>query len=384
MSRPKKPSIKQKNGKYLVRFTYTDGSKNRRDIRKTFSSKSAAQQYLREVQREMEDGDFLADSPLESFQQLADWYETTHAIEPVYKEGHKVAGLRGRRTVLYRLRLLREYFGARNIRTITYGQIEAYKLHRLGQTTPRQTPLKLASVHRELCLLRLLLNLATREGWLKRNPFQGGNSLIVKAHERGRSRVLSLDEESRLLAVCVDERAHLLPIVIAALDTGLRPGELFSLTWIDVNLSLRVISVQAKNTKTLTGRKLPISNRLLRELRALYQGRDADDQLVFGIQRSIAKAWKTACRLAGLTDLRFYDLRHTFDSRLIERGIAPMVVSRLMGHAAPRDGSPMTYHYTHATDSTAGNAIDALEKINSERLRRIRLPQTTATNKRDS
>ena len=225
-------------------------------------------------------------------------------------------------------------------------------------------------MHRELSLLRQLLKLAVREGWLQVNPFNNGKPLIVKAHEKGRERVLSLEEESRLLLVCVDERAHLRPIVICAVDTGFRANEIFSLCWSDVNLPLRFIEIRAMNSKTLKIRRAPISSRLLKELKALQPFDPIPDGLVFGIHRSVAKAWKTACRLAGLHDLRLNDLRHTFDSRLMEAGFNPLIVSRLMGHAAPvqRNDLKMTYHYTHLTETGLMGAIAALDSLESARI----------------
>lgn len=384
MGRPRSGSIREKDGKIIVRTSYTDSAGRRHQIKRQVRSRSEGQRVLNEILSGLDRSHpALLDGSVETFFELSHWYETTHAIDPVYVDGHKVAGLRGKRTVIYRLGLLREYFGHRKLRTITYGQIEAYKLHRLEQKNPHGNPIKLATVHRELALLRTIFNLARREGWIPQNPFNDGKPLIVKSYERGRSRVLSLDEESRLLSVCVGEREHLRPIVVCALDTGLRPGEIFSLTWQSVNLSARQITVFAMNTKTLTTRQVPISRRLMAELRILLGDKRSDDERVFGIQRSIAKAWKTACRLAGLTDLRFYDLRHTFDSRLMEAGMNPLIVSRLMGHSAPGRGDAhlkMTYHYTHATEQSRTNAVEILDSINSVRLKRTQKTQTRDTN----
>lgn len=379
MGRPRTGSIAQKDGKLIARVSYTDATNKRRWKKRVVESRTEGNQWIRQALSDLDESSYRSDGTIATLTELALWYERTQAIEPIYSDGHKIAGLRDRRTTLYRLRLLKEYFGARRLHSITYGQIEAYKLQRLGQKSPHGNSIKLSTIHRELSLLRNMLNLAVREGWLRHNPFNDGKPLIIKAHEPGRERVLTLDEENRLLAVCVDFRAHLRPIVICAIDTGMRAREIFSLTWPCVNLAARTLTVKAMNSKTLREKRVPISTRLLRELRALEPFKRGEDELVFGVEKSVAKAWKTACRLAGIADLRLNDLRHTFDSRLMESGVNPLVVSRLMGHSGSHQnvgGLKMTYHYTHLTERGADGAIEALDSIEKERLR-----LTTATNR---
>jgi len=84
----------------------------------------------------------------------------------------------------------------------------------------------IATVNREPAYLRCLLNIAERNGWINRNPFKCGDALIHVADERKREHILTREEESRMLAACTGPRAHLRPIMIAALDTGCRLGEL--------------------------------------------------------------------------------------------------------------------------------------------------------------
>ena len=379
MGRPRKGSIQVINGKLTARVSYTDSANRRRWKKHVVESRTEGNQWIRQTLTDLDESGIAANGSVITFTELALWYEQTQAIEPIYSEGHKVAGLRDRRTTLYRLRLLKDYFGSRKLQSLTYGQIESYKLHRLSRTTPHGGSVKLSTVHRELSLFRNMLNLAVREGWLRRNPFNDGKPLIVKAHESGRERVLSLEEENRLLAVCVELRSHLRPIVICAIDTGMRANEIFSLTWHCVNLSTRTLTVQAMNSKTLREKRVPISTRLLRELHALYPRKREDNERVFGVEKSVAKAWKTACRLAGIANLRLNDLRHTFDSRLMESGVNPLVVSRLMGHSGSHKNVgdlKMTYHYTHVTERGASGAIEALDAIEKERLR-----LTSATNR---
>ena len=369
MARPRTGWIAPRaDGRYTVRTSYLDSEGKTRQIKRIADTKSEANLLLSAILREAEEAETGArqDNPqaCETFDQLVRWYKRHHAVDPVYAEGHKVAGLRGKRTVLYRVRLLSEYFGNIRLALLTHSQIKAYKLARLKQKTPRGTPLKLQSVHRELATLRHMLHIAVREGWLDRNPFQQGEALIVKAHEQGRTRTVTPDEETRLLIHCADARAHLRPIVICAIDTGMRAGEIFKLRWPDVDLPKRLITVQAMNTKTLTRRQIPISARLAVELKRLWEFRRAQDERVFGIKQSISKAWKTLCDKAEVRDLQFRDLRHTFASRMAAAGLNPFAIALLMGHTTPT----MTLHYTHLTPDLSAQAVKALDAGDQSRL----------------
>src|SRR5437762_1424962 len=82
------------------------------------------------------------------------------------------------------------------------------------------------TVNRELGVLRRVLNVALANGWIHRSPFTMGKSLISVGDEKPRERILTLEEEARLLAACEGPRAHLRAILICALDTGMRRGEL--------------------------------------------------------------------------------------------------------------------------------------------------------------
>ena len=99
-------------------------------------------------------------------------------------------------------------------------------------------------------MLRRLLNVAQREGWILRNPFAAGDSLISLADENKRERILTREEEIKLLSACdIPQRAHLKAILICALDTGMRQGEIFPGRWRNVDFENGLLKIQAFHTK---------------------------------------------------------------------------------------------------------------------------------------
>jgi integrase len=310
-----------------------------------------------------------------TFAALADYYEKTYLVEPQYVGDRKVVGLRSAYDLRLRLKVLSEFFGKRKLRSITHSELERFKAVRLkvpaisgrntrktkGKGKLKERQRSVATVHRELSLLRRVLNVAVRNGWLVKNPFDMGDSLIRPGDEKPRERILSREEEARLLAACTGPREHLRAIVICALDTGMRQGELFKLAWSDVDFDNRIITVQAFNTKTMRQRQVAMTERLTRELYVLYNlSTKQPNALVFGITTSASNAFDKARRLAELPDLRFHDLRHTHATRLVAAHIPLSEVGRVLGHTQP----VTTYRYVNANVETARRAAAVLDIFN--------------------
>src|SRR5262245_51855073 len=105
------------------------------------------------------------------------------------------------------------------------------------------------------------------------------------------------------------------PIIICAIDTGMRRGEIFKLKWSDLDWSgdsvnireSRAVKVQEFNTKTLRARMVQITKRLKVEIQALWEKSDqGGDDLVFGVTNNISNGFDTACGQAGIENLRFH------------------------------------------------------------------------------
>jgi integrase len=333
VSNKRRGSIRDRDGKLFARLTWTraDGKRGEREQR--IRNKTEGWRLIGEWVLELEKhGDKAKDVRKFTFSDLADHVRDRYFVEPIVREGRRISGLKNWKDSRRMLDVARAYFGKRLVRSITWGDVEQFRRQRLDEPTWRGEERSIARVNRELATLRRAFNIARAEGWIDRNPFESGKSLIEVAHEVRRDRVLTPEEEVRLLAECVGRCAHLRPIVICALDSGLRRGEIISLTAGDVDLTERSIRLQSLNTKAQRSRTVPITRRLLAELQPLVIEREPGER-VFGIADNFKNAFNSACRRAKIEGLRFHDLRHTAATRWIQSGIPIATVSRLLGHA---------------------------------------------------
>jgi integrase len=143
----------------------------------------------------------------------------------------------------------------------------------------------------------------------------------------------------------------------------MRRGELLTLRWRDVDFEHDLISIQAFNTKTMRERQVSLTARLSQELQALYEQSPKDPtRRVFGILDNVKRSFTAARAAAGLSDVRFHDLRHTHATRLVGAHIPLSEVGRALGHTQPNT----TYRYVNANVETAKRASAALDAFNAE------------------
>jgi integrase len=209
--------------------------------------------------------------------------------------------------------------------------------------------------------------------WLVRSPFSRAKrgELIPVAHETQRTTVLSSADEKKLLAQCqTNRRRHLKALIIAALDSGCRRGELLRLTWADVDFKASRFAVTSYKGKTVKTRVVPMTTRLREALldlrskpstsafRRLRDGELPDQTLVFGIVTNIKRSFEGARADAGLPLLHFHDLRHTTGTRLSAGGMSTALVGEILGHSDPKT----TYRYINRTSDTVRDAAAILNK----------------------
>lgn len=317
----------------FARVCWTDSAGRKRRTERQARTVSEARQHRIDIMRELENGPEVFEASKLTFRELAEKFAEKKLVEPSYVGDTRIKGQRSWKQQRVFLKPLVSHFGAFLVRKITYEHLVEYRQKRFELPTRTGSQRSVAMVNRELSLLRSIFTYAKRLNIVTRSPFDAGESLISIASEARRDRILTVDEEKKLLAQCVGPRAHLRYIVIAALDTGMRRGELLQLVWGDVDFERGIILIRSTTTKTMRPRTIGMTGRLtaaLLEWLELTQARDKD--FIFGGIRDCKTAFNTACRKAKITDLHFHDLRHTATTRLVQSGASPSITMKITGH----------------------------------------------------
>jgi integrase len=225
--------------------------------------------------------------------------------------------------------------------------IEQFKAAKLEEGLSKTT------VNHYLKILKRLFNIAIDWGYVGENPVR--RVKLYNEKDGFKERILSNEEEEHLLWASFE---HLRPILVVALNTGMRKGEILNLTWDRIDLAQRLI--QVVNTKSGRNRTIPINSALFEVLNELK--RDRKSEYVFFNSRTykpfgtIRRSFENACRRAKIKGLRFHDLRHTFASRLVERGVDIVRVKELLGHSSVK----ITERYTHSNQEERKKAVELL------------------------
>ena len=189
---------------------------------------------------------------------------------------------------------------------------------------------------------------AVEWGYLKANPVKKGNPI---PQERPLPRFLTQEEIKRLLRV-IDDPLFVL-LVEFALYSGLRRSEIVSLTWDHIMPQGFIRIPSGKNHEE---RFLPVSERLARVLHDL-RAINPDGERLFPYNKDwVSHKFKAYAKKAGLSEVRFHDLRHTFASHLVMSGVDIRTVQALMGHKALQ----ATMIYAHLAPDHLKQAIEKL------------------------
>jgi integrase len=364
MARDRKGSIVERDGRVYARLQFIGIDGRKRDLWRKANNRTHARQVIKQLLRELDEhGEKPIDASRMTFADLCDYYSQRYCKPAEYVDGRKVDGLRDWKHVRAFLRIFKHHFGKRRLRAITYADIKAFRLTRLKTPTQYNHQRTITTVNRELSCLRRMLNVAVRETWISKNPFTCGDSLISFTSERQRERILNNEEEKHLLYACEHpHRKHLRPILICALDTGMRQGEIFKLKWTDICFETHLITIQAFNTKTMRERCVGMTARLKEELEQLYQLQSpSPDALVFGVTNNVRKSFLRARRDAGLMDVRFHDLRHTHATRLDDLGFSLARIGGQLGHTILQT----TLRYVNRDKAAIQQVARALDGFNA-------------------
>lgn len=286
------------------------------------------------------------------------------------------------------LRILELYFTAWN-------PVPMNKLTRAMVMTWQEEELKRkispATVTRNLNALRGVLTLAVEKGILEKHPLSRFKN--VQEYDEERIRYLSGDEGKRLMQALEARNQELIagrrsgncwrqkrrypllpdipdtayadclyPIVILGLNTGMRKGEIFALTWQDVDFEAGHITVRASVAKSGKVRRIPMNATSARCLRRWQESPTGTSTgLLFPGKEGkpltdIKKSWGALLDSAGIKDFRFHDMRHHFASKLVMNGESLIVVQKLLGHASIET----TMRYAHLGPNQLVDAVNRL------------------------
>ncbi|MEW6740966.1 MAG: tyrosine-type recombinase/integrase [Nitrospirota bacterium] len=242
---------------------------------------------------------------------------------------------------------LKPYFAGMTLREISSTEIISYKNRRLEHGASH------SSIQNELGLLRNAFNIARREfDWKVENPF---DRLQLKLRPGNRDKWLTYEEEKKLLSKAEGKlHGQLRDIIILDLNTGLSQEEILKLQWTQIDLKRATLTTKRKKTerRELPTRTIPLNKTALELLRQRHRVRAIGSFYVFfnsagqKIDASkLKRAFKKTVEEAEIVDFTFHDLRHTFATRLVQKGVDLYKVSKLLGHKDIATTQRYAHHY---------------------------------------
>lgn len=216
-----------------------------------------------------------------------------------------------------------------------------------------------STVVRYLAALSHALTVGFKEwGWLEDSPMRK----VTKPKEpRGRVRFLNDDERTALLRACQESNnPYLYPVVVLALSTGMRQGEIMNLRWENIDLFKgRIILEQTKNGER---RAIPLRGLALQLLQGHIVHKQQDIGLLFPSKDNVAKPmdlrfpWEQALKKAGIKNYKFHDNRHSCASYLLMNGASLPEIAEILGHKT----LAMVKRYAHLSETHTTNVVEKM------------------------
>ena len=285
-------------------------------------------------------------APQKTFRELSEKYLEEHSK-------NKSPRSFSREESIFRVHL-NPTFGLQFLHEIKPGKISEYRNQR------KKAGAKAETINHELGLMKKAFNVAIREWeWCQENPV---SKIKMEKVPRGRVRYLTEGDFQKIYNASPKWSQ---PILIFARYTGLRMSNVLELTWEQVDLKSRLVQVEeTKNGEPLS---IPLCNYLYDNLISI-KNMGLDPTRVFpsnlkleSFKQKVRRAFKSACKTAGIKDFRWHDLRHDFASQLVQKGVELYTVQKLLGHKDSR----MTQRYAHLSPKNFQDAIHSLDEIYS-------------------
>lgn len=249
-----------------------------------------------------------------------------------------------------KIKIIKYFFGANKpAQSIKTSDLERFRKY-------LQDDLKLsnATINKYVYTLSKAYNLAINDNLLTFNPCK----CIKKLKENSEIiRYLTLEEEKRLFEELPE---HLKPMVICALQTGLRRSNILNLRWEQIDIEFGFIEIEKQENKGHKEIRIPISKKLMKvfeDIGIKNSGYVFVNPETGKPYNTIRKGFTEACKRAGIENFRFHDLRHTVGTRLIEKGVDIKTVQELFAHSS----IATTQRYVHTSVTRKKAAIDILD-----------------------
>ncbi len=260
-----------------------------------------------------------------------------------------------RKSKIYLIKQLREAFGNIPLRCFNLMLLEQFQTAKLNMGR------KPATANRLIATISHMFTKAVEWGMVEEEILKRIRKVKLLPENNRRLRYLSSEECQKLIDSC-DE--HLKPIVITALNTGMRKEEILGLKWDNVDLKAGFILLNQDQTKNSERKEIPI-NQTLRET---LEGVVSQFEYVFvnpltgKRYDNVKRSFNSALKKAEIRDFKFHDQRHTFASHLVMAGIDLVTIKELLGHKDLK----MTLRYSHLAPSHKLKAVATLDKILTE------------------
>ncbi|MBS0656425.1 MAG: site-specific integrase [Verrucomicrobia bacterium] len=307
----------------------------------TFTSKSKAKEWMQLTEAAIREGRYFkhAESKKHTLNDLVDRY-IRHVLPTKPKSLVKQTA---------QLLWWKAQIGKHLLSDVTPALIVEYRDKLSQGITARDSKRAPATVVRYLAALSHAFSTAVKEwGWLDDSPMR---KVTRPKEPRGRIRFLNDNERKFLLEACQkSDHAHLYTIVVLALSTGMRQGEIMHLTWDDVDFATNRIVLH--DTKNGESRVLPLVGHARELLVQLSKLRRLDTRLLFPGKNTkkpldLRYAWEQAIKIAGIEDFRFHDLRHSAASYLAMNKATLGEIAHVLGHKTLQ----MVKRYAHHSEA---------------------------------
>ena len=293
-------------------------------VTKSFSSITVARKWTKATEADMERRLSVSVPSRLTVGDLLERYESE--VIPTHK---------GSRREIYKSRTLRKNFSKIRLCDLSPSDVRQYRDIRLKTISP-------ATLRRELAVLSSAINHASKEWgiFVSTNPV---TAISVPRTANARSRRLEADEQNRLLSA---SNGELRRIIIIALETGMRRGEILQIRRSHIDFNLQTLRIPL--TKTDTPRTIPLSSMAVVSLKEQISISGnitpiRETPLFSLLPDSLSQAFRRLCRRLDIQNLHFHDLRHEATSRLFEKGLNPVEVATITGHKDTK----MLMRYTH-------------------------------------